>query len=151
NRDCGCCRNRVPRVLETAVPWPDSLSATVRPEAGVEEPVARDAVPRASSRQRQAGLVQRRFLPVRQYRGVEIRDQVVKQPVPVDFGREMQKDAAQTDGGAVHEDEFARRRHTAQLPQLAVYLLRDFATVQPAFLHFLDAARTVLQQRRIDE
>src|SRR6185437_3111078 len=80
----------------------------------------------------------------------EIGDQVVEEAVPVDFRLEMKEDRTQTDRGAVHEDEFARRPDPAEAPDLAMYLLGDVAAVDAGVL-LLDLAAAVIEQRRVDE
>src|SRR3546814_202187 len=81
---------------------------TARPDAGSRP---------ASGLRLQAGRLQRRGLALFQRRHVKAGDQVVEQPVPVDLGLQVQEDTTEADGGAVHEDEFARRGDAAELAQ----------------------------------
>src|ERR1700678_4432589 len=41
----------------------------------------------------------------------EFLDRLVEEPIKIELGGEMQEHPAEPDGGAVHEDEFARHPH----------------------------------------
>src|SRR5688572_17742818 len=81
---------------------------------------------------------------------VEVADQVLKQAVPVDLGLEAKEHGAKTDGGAVHQDELARRRDAAEAAELGMDLGRDRPAIGGAAA-LLDRPRPVLHQGRIDE
>ena len=70
--------------------------------------------------------------------------------MPVDLGLEAGEHRAEPDGGAVHEDEFARRGDAAKPPEFPVDLLRHRRPVNAA-LGVLDAPHLVVHQRRVDE
>src|SRR5580704_17203575 len=110
-------------------------------------------IPRSGRRllgQGQSARLERRRLPRGQRIDIEIGDQLVEESIPVDLGFVMKKYRAKADGGAVHEDEFARRPHAAEATHLAVHLLRHVAAIDPAIL-LLDLAAAIIEQRRVDE
>src|SRR5947209_19874616 len=85
---------------------------------------------------------------------VEIVDHLVEQAMPVDLGLEMQKDRAEADRGAVHEDKSARRRDAAQPANVAVDTVDEAAAVpggRAAFPLLLDHPRTVIEQRAVNK
>src|SRR5262249_40385949 len=82
--------------------------------------------------------------------GLELMNEIMEQAVPVDLRLEMHEDRAKANRRAVHEDEFARRRHWAEAAQFRVHALRHLAAIDAAFM-FMDAARLVFEQRTIDE
>ncbi len=94
--------------------------------------------------------MQGRLLTGRERRRVEAVDEAVEHGVPVDLRLQMHEDGSETDGGAVHEDELARRAHPAQFAQFRMHFVRHGRAVEAAFA-FLDFLHLVLQQRRIDE
>src|SRR6185312_5985666 len=102
------------------------------------------------SRRRQPLRLERLPLAPLQDRHVEILDQLVEEPVPVDLGGEVEEDRAEADRRAVHEDELARRADAAELPQVAMHGLGDIAAIDAGFL-FLDPPLAVVEQRRVDE
>ena len=81
----------------------------------------------------------------------ELLDRLVEQPVVVEPCVKVEKDGAEPDGGAVHENEFARHLHRALLPQDAM----DPEGLAAAVFRRLDAIRdgalAIIEQRPIDE
>src|SRR3546814_6659432 len=63
---------------------------------------------------------------------VEVADEVVEHPVPVDLGIQVHEHRAEADGGAIHQHELARRRDPAEAAQFLVHLAGDLGAVEAA-------------------
>src|SRR5579872_5635671 len=74
----------------------------------------------------------------------------MKEAMPIHLGAKMQKDRAEPDRGAIHEDEFPGWCHTPQAPQITMDGLRHLAAIDAA-LGLLDAPLTVIHERRVDK
>src|SRR5690242_6541400 len=81
---------------------------------------------------------------------VEIVDQLVKYPIPVDLGSQVEEYRAEPDRGAVHEHKFARRPDSAEPTDVAMHAVGNRSAVDTAHL-FLDQPRAVFEQRAVDE
>ena len=81
--------------------------------------------------------------------GVEIRDQVLVEPVPIELRLQMEEDRAEADGRAVDQHELARRGDAAQAPDLPVRLGRDRAAVA-GVPGFVDHPGAVVVQGAVD-
>src|SRR5262249_23805168 len=101
-------------------------------------------------RSRHSRRFERRFLAGREHGLVEIVDQLMKQPIPVDLGLQMKKAGAEPDRGAVHEHEFAGRPDAAKPANVAMDTLCDRCSVGGASL-LLDQSLAIFQQWAIDE
>ena len=93
----------------------------------------------------------RRLLPRRDFRDLEALDRFFIQAMKIQFGAQAQEGAAEADGGAVHEDEFARH---FQRP-LRLQRAHHREHLAPAIFAGLDAigdgAHAVVDQRAVDE
>src|SRR5439155_20832285 len=103
---------------------------------------------------RYAGALQRLLLPLGEDALVEIVDQFVEQPVPIDLGFEMEEHRAEADRGAVHEDKGARRRDAAEAPDVAMHVVDQVAPIRikigrTGFRPLLDHPRPVVEPRAI--
>src|SRR5579863_2738855 len=110
----------------------------------------------ASRRRRHAGPRQRRLLALGEYALVEIVDQLVKQPVPVDLGLQMEEHRTEADRGAVHEDKGARGRDAAEPADVAVDVVDEAAPISikvggAGLGLLLDHPRPVVEQRAVDK
>jgi len=85
-----------------------------------------------------------------QHRFVEVINQFMEKPIPVDLGLEVHEHRAKPNRRAVHKDEFARRSDPAQTADVAMHTLGYTGTVGSAPL-FLDQPFAIVQQRAIDE
>src|SRR5262245_5477068 len=76
---------------------------------------------------------------------------LIEQAVEIELGAQVDEDTAKADGGAVHEDEFARHADRSLLLQGAVHLEGLPATILGGRDAVGDRAHPVLEQRPIDE
>ena len=76
---------------------------------------------------------------------IEIVDQIMEQVVPVHLGTKMHEHRSKTNGGTVHQHEFARRPDAADPLQLAMDLAGEFAS-GGAVAQFLNGTDLVLEQ-----
>src|ERR1700722_8048808 len=99
---------------------------------------------------RDSGLQQRGALPFGHRRRIKISDQTLEQPAPVQFRTEPDEHATQSDGGPIHENEFARRLHPAGSFQPGMDLFRD-RPPELRVVGFLNAAHPILGQRLVEK
>ena len=90
------------------------------------------------------GTRQRRLLPARQRRFVEIVDQLVEEAVPVDLRLQMHEHRAQPDRGSIHKDKGARRRDPAQAPDVLMHAVDEAGALRLA-APFLDRPGAVVE------
>src|SRR5215469_16618169 len=96
------------------------------------------------------GAGERRALAARQDFFVEIVDQLVEQPVPIDLGAQVPEHRTQPDCGAVHKDKGARRGDATEPANILVHAVdqpRSFGLPAP----LLDRADAVVKQRAVDK
>src|SRR6516162_9636134 len=100
--------------------------------------------------QRHARRRERQTLADGERRFVEIVDQLVEEPVPVDLSSEMHEHRAEADRCAVHKDELPRRSDPTKTANIAVDALGHAGAVGSAPL-FLNQPFAIVEQRAIDE
>src|SRR5689334_22230476 len=103
-------------------------------------------VHRLDSDRREASL-----LSLPHLRDVEALQRLVEEAVEIELGPEMDENPAETNGGAIHEDEFARHPDRSLLLQGAVHLEGLAAAIMGGRDAVGDGANPVLEQRPIDE
>jgi hypothetical protein len=104
-----------------------------------------------SGRGLQAGPCQRPCLPLGNRRQLEIFDFSLKQPVEIEFGLEMQEDAAKPNGSTVHEYELARHGHRPLGFQGPVNLEGLASTIFRRACAVRNRPYPVIEQRAVDE
>jgi len=97
-----------------------------------------------------AGRSKRRSLTGGERCFVEIIDQLMEEPIPVDLGLEMHEHRTEPDRGTIHEHELTWRSDPAEPADIAVYALGDTGAVGPAAF-LLDQSLAIVEQRAIDE
>src|SRR5579871_1617661 len=130
-----------PAVNTGVLPWHNPTGAGWSGSATDEHP---------SAGRHQPHLLHQLLLPLVESRDVEVSDQVLEHPMPVDLRPQVEEHRAEADGGSVHEHELPGRFYGPKAPQVGMHALGHFPAVDTR-AGFLDAPRPVFQQRAIDE
>src|SRR5277367_1618587 len=99
--------------------------------------------PLTLARRRNPRLRDRRPLPFRQRRRVEVRDQTLKQPAPVQLRAQPHEHAPEPDRRSIHQDEFTRWLYSARPFQSGMDFFGD-RSPELRIIGFLNAANPVL-------